>query len=72
VTAQGDTTRARQAEDAGEVDFYTVGEIAAIMRADPRTIRARIKSGDIPATFIGEYRIPARWMRERLNAGTAA
>jgi len=55
--------------DLGDVDHYTVPEVAAIHRVDQRTIRKGIKSGDIPAVRFGtDYRIPARWVREQAGA----
>jgi len=56
--------------DLDGLDHATVTETAAVFRADPRTIRAYIKAGKIPATFLGEYRIPCAWLREQ--AGLAA
>lgn len=61
--------------DSEDYDFYTAPETAAIMRADPRTVRRMIEAGLIPATRMGtEWRVPAAWVREQagLPAGTAA
>jgi hypothetical protein len=57
-------------EDLDGVDTATVNETAAVLRADPRTIRKRIKDGVIPAAYIGEYRVPCAWLRQQ--AGVAA
>lgn len=38
---------------------YTVPEVAALLKVDPRTVRAWIESGKITGTKIGRhYRIP--------------
>ncbi len=46
-------------------DFATVGEVASIMRADPRTIRRRIADGTIPATKAADWRIPVAWLKRQ-------
>jgi hypothetical protein len=65
-TADGTLT----VEDVAPFDFATAAETAVIMRCDTRTVRAYIKAGKIPATFVGEWRIPCAWLREQ--AGVAA
>jgi excisionase family DNA binding protein len=52
-------------EDLAGRDFATVSEVAEILRADPRTIRRRIRDGIIPATRAGDYRVPVSWLREQ-------
>ncbi len=45
--------------------FLTVAEIAAALNTDPRTVRADIEAGRIPAIRVGQsYRIPTKWLRE--------
>jgi excisionase family DNA binding protein len=52
-------------------DFAVVAEVAACLRADPRTIRARLEDGTIPGTRLGsDWRIPTAWLRQA--AGVAA
>jgi hypothetical protein len=46
-------------------DFATVAETGQIMRADPRTIRRRIKDGTIPAVRASDWRIPVSWLAEQ-------
>jgi hypothetical protein len=53
--------------DLDGCDTATVIEVAAVFRADPRTIRARIKDGTIPALDLGEYRIPVAWLRRQVG-----
>jgi hypothetical protein len=57
--------------DLDGCDFATVGETSAIMRLDPRTVRRRIEDGKIPAIWLGEFRIPVRWLRETARAVAA-
>jgi excisionase family DNA binding protein len=46
--------------------FATVGECAAILRWDPRTIRSLIREGQIPAVKSeNAYRIPVAWLRDQ-------
>ena len=46
--------------------FCTVGEVACILRWDPRTIRKLIRSGKIPVVDAdGAYRIPVAWLRDQ-------
>lgn len=46
--------------------FATVGECAAILRWDPRTVRKLIRLGKIPAVDgNGAYRIPVAWLRDQ-------
>jgi hypothetical protein len=56
--------------DLDGLDYANVAETAAVFRADPRTIRARIEDGTIPALNLGEWRIPVAWLRRQ--AGVAA
>jgi hypothetical protein len=58
-------------DDIAGHETASVAEVAALFRADPRTIRARITDGTIPATNLGEFRIPVRWIREQLQVGAA-
>jgi excisionase family DNA binding protein len=52
-------------------DFCVVAETAAVLRCDPRTVRARLEDGTIPGTRLGsDWRIPVAWLR--LQAGAAA
>jgi excisionase family DNA binding protein len=46
-------------------DFADTRETAAILRVQAKTIRRWIREGKIPATFVGEYRVPVTWLRER-------
>jgi hypothetical protein len=58
--------------DLDGLAFATVYEVAAIFRIDPRTVRRRVADGSIPSLDLGEYRIPAAWLREQARAGAAA
>ena len=43
-------------------NFATVSQAAAVLGADPRTVRADIAEGNIPAIKVGrDYRIPVSW-----------
>jgi excisionase family DNA binding protein len=54
---------------AGE-DTATVRETAATLRVSRKTVLRRIAKGEIPASKIGQqYRIPARWLRARVQSG---
>ena len=47
--------------------FATVSEVAAILRADPRTVRKDIAAGAIPSVRAGAgYRVPVSWLREQV------
>ena len=55
--------------------FADTTEAAAILDVDPRTLRAAIERGEIPATRAGaNWRVPVAWLREqaRLSADDAA
>lgn len=44
-------------------NFAHVWEVAAILEVDPRTIRAAVRDGRIPAVKAGSnYRIPVAWL----------
>jgi excisionase family DNA binding protein len=59
--------------DLDGLDVATPAEVAAVLRCDPRTIRARLEDGSIPGTRLGtDWRVPTRWLREALGASTAA
>lgn len=48
-------------------NFASVSEVAAILRSDPRTVRADIASGNIPAIKTGaHYKVPVTWLREQV------
>jgi excisionase family DNA binding protein len=50
-------------------NFASVSEAAAILGVDPRTVRADIAAGNIPATRTGTYyKVPVAWLRERALA----
>jgi hypothetical protein len=51
--------------DLDGCDYATVTETAVLYRVDKRTIRNYIASGTIPATYLGEWRIPCTWLREQ-------
>ncbi len=57
-------------DDLAGRDFATVAEVASILRCDPRTVRRRCIDGTYPAVRAGDWKIPARWLREQ--AGVAA
>jgi hypothetical protein len=42
-----------------------------VRHADNRTVRRRIADGIIPATFLGEWRIPCAWIREQARVAAA-
>jgi excisionase family DNA binding protein len=45
--------------------FATTTEAAAVLRYDPRTLRAGIESGEIPGVRAGStWRIPVTWLRQ--------
>lgn len=48
--------------------FVSVPELAELMGCDPRTVRAGIEKGEIPATRIGHvWRIPMEWVEKAAN-----
>ncbi len=48
-----------EARELHEETVYTVGEVAAIFRVPPETVRRLIRQGDLPAIRLGRaYRIP--------------
>jgi excisionase family DNA binding protein len=50
--------------------FCTPVEAAAVLRVDPRTIRFKVGSGEIPATRIGvRILIPVAWLRSQAMTG---
>ena len=55
--------------------FATVGEVASILRWDPRTIRKLIADQKIPAVKAdNSYRVPVGWLRDqayRMTGGAA-
>ena len=53
--------------------FYTVREYAALTRFHPRTIRMKIRSGEIKAeTIHGRLRIPAQTLAHSEDKGAAS
>lgn len=61
----------REAEKRG-LSFVSAREAAAILRADPRTVRRSIAAGDIPATRVGaQFRVPVEWLRQAAGEGAA-
>ena len=58
-------------EDLAGRDFADTREVAAILRVEAKTIRRWIREGKIPATFVGEYRVPVRWLREQARVAAA-
>ena len=52
-----------------EMTFYTIPEVAQILRCSPRTVHAMIHTQRLPAIIIGKnrYRIPNQALREFLN-----
>ncbi len=60
-------------DDLDGRSFALVGETAAILELDPRTVITAIQRGDIPSTRVGQqYRIPTAWLRAAAAAGDAA
>jgi|HubBroStandDraft_2_1064218.scaffolds.fasta_scaffold11006_3 excisionase family DNA binding protein len=50
--------------------FATVPEAAAILRYDPRTLRAAIVAGEVPAVRAGAtYRVRVAWLRSQAGLG---
>lgn len=50
--------------------FASSTEAAAILDVDPRTLRAAIERGEIPATRTGNlWRVPVAWLREQAQLG---
>lgn len=57
-------------DDLNGRNFATVVETAAVLTADPRTIRAGIKAGEIPGVQIGSrWMVPTAWLRQQVNGG---
>jgi excisionase family DNA binding protein len=57
-------------DDLAGRNFATVGEVAAILEYDARTIRKGITDGVIPAVRAGAtFRIPVAWLRSAASAG---
>ncbi|WP_460452379.1 helix-turn-helix domain-containing protein [Alsobacter sp. SYSU BS001988] len=61
----GDRPSTRAATELGDLArLLTVEDAAAMLRVDPRTIRRRIKSGELSAIYIGRLvRIDADALR---------
>ena len=47
------STRAAQTKPGDLSRLLTVEDAASMLQVDPRTIRRRIKSGELPAIYIG-------------------
>jgi excisionase family DNA binding protein len=55
---------ARGRRHRDEIEFFTIGEVAERLKVDKRTVRRRIKSGDLVAhRFGGVVRIAERDLR---------
>ncbi len=53
--------------------FAYVPEVAQILDQDPRTVRAAIRAGQIPATKAGHrYIVRVSWLREQAGQSVAA
>jgi excisionase family DNA binding protein len=49
-----------------DISFISAAEVATILRADVRTVRKAIGTGDIPSVRVGDVvRVPVAWLRER-------
>lgn len=62
----------KHTEARRDLETYTPQEAARLLGCNERTIRRKIKSGEIPATRNAgsrEYRIPCRIIDEMTNAG---
>jgi hypothetical protein len=62
----------RAADDLDGQNFVGVPEVAEILGGcDPRTVRAEIRAGRIPAIRVGtRWMVPVTWLREQVLAGT--
>ena len=50
------------------VKFYTIEEVAAILRVNPATVRQLIASGELNATKVGrQYRISEQQLQDYIN-----
>ncbi|MCL1897297.1 MAG: helix-turn-helix domain-containing protein [Micrococcales bacterium] len=50
--------------------FYTVAEVAQMMRVSPMTIYRLIRSGELRALRVGHsYRVPAESLEDFMSAG---
>ena len=60
-------------DDLDGKNFAGVPEAAELLGGcDPRTLRAEIRAGRIPAIRVGtRWMIPAAWLREQVLGGTA-
>jgi hypothetical protein len=60
-------------DDLGARLFAYTNEVAAIIGADPRTVRRMIADGAIPARKAGvKHIVPVTWLREFIGTPTAA
>ncbi len=52
-----------------EMTFYTIPEVAQMLRCSPRTVHAMIHAQRLPAIIIGKnrYRIPQQALRDFLH-----
>jgi hypothetical protein len=59
-------------DDLSGQNFTGVPEAAAILGScDPRTVRAEIRAGRIPAIRVGtRWMVPVAWLREQVLGGT--
>lgn len=52
-----------------ELRFFTVAEVAAVMRVSRMTVYRLVHSGDLPAVRVGRsFRVPQRAVHEYLEA----
>jgi excisionase family DNA binding protein len=59
--------------DSKHLAVYTVAEVAALLRCDPRTVRRSIEQGQIPCVRIANtLRVPASAMDQILRLGQSA
>jgi excisionase family DNA binding protein len=62
----GDLDRGGLLDEICRRPFTTVAKAAKVLDTDPRTVRAEIAAGRIPAIPLGQsYRIPTSWLREQ-------
>ncbi|GMA87810.1 hypothetical protein GCM10025868_30600 [Angustibacter aerolatus] len=55
-------------EQAGEVRFVTVAEVAAIMRVSKMTVYRLVHAGDLPAVRVGRaFRVPEQAVHDYLQ-----
>ena len=65
----GKDTAKAGGDTAGQVQFLTVAEVAAIMRVSKMTVYRLVHAGELPAVRVGKsFRVPEQAVHEYLRS----